>query len=191
MAHSTPYSPHSDPVCDPRLSAAPETPIQTSRWPLQSGPWCYLLITTCHPSTGKPLRKKGLADKPLSVSSSRNEIRWLLSRDESCVFHVKRICHLSMSNVGKIRPFLQIYRSKQMCNCWLLTSSVQMREQTNKVCMSCSTLKGFKYSALHFHKHMWRRRVWCFFVFCCYWYVMSDLTTRIKGAIIKVFKTNK
>lgn len=57
MAHSTPYSPHSDPACDPYVCQHQKTHVQTTRWPLQSGPWCYLLITTCHPSTRKPLRK--------------------------------------------------------------------------------------------------------------------------------------
>ena len=42
--------------------------------------------------------EKGLADKPLSVSPGRDEIRWLFSQDESWMFPVKRICHLSVSN---------------------------------------------------------------------------------------------
>lgn len=58
MAHSTPHSLQSDPVCDPYVCQHQKTHVQTSRWPLQSGPWCYLQITTCHPSTGKPLGKR-------------------------------------------------------------------------------------------------------------------------------------
>lgn len=74
MAHSTPYSPHSDPVCDSlRLSAPKKLASKTSRWPLQSGPWCYLLITTCHPSTGTPLRRRS-TDKP--VLSIKHWQRW-------------------------------------------------------------------------------------------------------------------
>lgn len=99
MAHSTPHSPHSDPVCDPCVCQHQNAHIQISRWPLQSGPWCYLLITTCHPSTGKPLRKKGVTDKPVSVSTGRDEIMWLFSWNENQTFPVKRICHLSMSNI--------------------------------------------------------------------------------------------
>lgn len=30
--------------------------VQVSRWPWQSAPWCYLVITTCHPKTGNPIR---------------------------------------------------------------------------------------------------------------------------------------
>lgn len=31
--------------------------VQMSRWPLQSAPWCYLVITTCHPKTGNPVSR--------------------------------------------------------------------------------------------------------------------------------------
>lgn len=57
MAHSTTHSPHSDSVCVPDVCQHQKTHVQMYRWPLQSAPWCYLLITTCHPSTGKLQRK--------------------------------------------------------------------------------------------------------------------------------------
>lgn len=50
------------PVCDCDVCLHQQTHIQMSRWSMQSGPWCYLQIPTCQPSTGRPLQK-GLADK--------------------------------------------------------------------------------------------------------------------------------